>query len=35
MAGPALTTLPNYEDRFAGPVHSSGWLFRPPHSEIG
>src|SRR4051812_8034845 len=30
MAGPAPTTLPNQRDRSAGPVHSSGWLFRPP-----
>src|SRR5882672_2756320 len=35
MAGPAPTMLSNYKDRSAGPVHSSGWLFRPPHSEIG
>ena len=27
MAGPAPTTLTNYKDRSAGPVHSSGWLF--------
>ena len=26
MAGPAPTTLPKFEDRSAGPVHSSGWL---------
>jgi hypothetical protein len=28
MAGPAPTTLPNFKDRSAGPVHSSGWLSR-------
>jgi hypothetical protein len=27
MAGPAPTTLSSHEDRTAGPVHSSGWLF--------
>lgn len=27
MAGAAPTTLANYKDRSAGPVHSSGWLF--------
>ena len=35
MAGPAPTTLSNSKDRSAGPVHSSGGLFRPPQSEIG
>src|SRR3954466_12016785 len=28
MAGPAPTTLSNYRERSAGPVHSSGWLSR-------
>ena len=28
MAGPAPTTLRNHKDRYAGPVHSSGGLFR-------
>src|SRR3712207_448793 len=27
MAGPAPTTLSDYEDRSAGPVHSRGWLW--------
>jgi len=26
MAGPAPTTLTDYKDRSAGPVHSSDWL---------
>ena len=26
MAGPAPTTLTNYNNRSAGSVHSSGWL---------
>jgi hypothetical protein len=27
MAGPAPTARSNHEDRSAGPVHSSGWLY--------
>ena len=37
MAGPAPTTSSNREDRFAGPVHSSGWLCDTPrrlHSPL-
>jgi hypothetical protein len=37
MAGPAPITFKNREDRFAGPVHSSGWLCDTPrglHSPL-
>lgn len=34
MAGPAPATLANHEDRSAGPVHCSAWLYLPPGGHI-
>src|SRR3982750_3804812 len=31
---PGTDHAPNHRDRSAGPVHSSGWLSRPPEQPV-